>query len=346
MRIIFAVLLLSFCVPNVFAADTEGHAVIGSAPTATTSSYATADQLQIDGSGTASTSAKPATSTPISATIIKVADDKKSIEVDEQNIVTSIKPESSIPISGQERFLFLGISAALLLGFSWIVLLLAEKKCFFCISSLVIGEDNRYSNSKFQIALWFFVVIATYLATILLRWKEAGGDYLLVNIPQNLLLLSGMSALSFVGAKAITTSKADPDKAREAADAVRDADAATKAAADSGATKGEKDAAVTATTNAKQKTTNVKYFNTGSEDFFKDLLQNDNGQIDFGDFQMLVVTILAVSVYLLEIYQFLGHVDLLKVVRLPDVDSTILSAFGLGHGAYLAKKYAGNPGES
>ena len=55
---------------------------------------------------------------------------------------------------------------------------------------------------------------------------------------------------------------------------------------------------------------------------------------------MLVVTMLFAGVYLLQVYHFMGHVDLLKVLTLPDVDTTILSVFGLGQGAYLAKKYA------
>ena len=72
----------------------------------------------------------------------------------------------------------------------------------------IVGMDNRYSNSKFQVALWFWVTISTYIATVALRiwccgWDFFGG----VNIPQNLLVLSGLSALTYAGAKAITTAK-------------------------------------------------------------------------------------------------------------------------------------------
>src|SRR5713226_8983756 len=74
---------------------------------------------------------------------------------------------------------------------------------------LIIGEDGRYSNSKFQMAIWFVVVIATYLATVYLRVAQAGWEFFGgVDIPKNLLLLSGMSALTFGGAKGITASKA------------------------------------------------------------------------------------------------------------------------------------------
>jgi len=61
---------------------------------------------------------------------------------------------------------------------------------------------------------------------------------------------------------------------------------------------------------------------------------------------MLVVTLLAVAMYVVATFGFLALMDKLATVKLPDVDTTILSAFGLGQGAYLTKKVAGNPGTS
>ena len=84
----------------------------------------------------------------------------------------------------------------------------------------------------------------------------------------------------------------------------------------------------------------------GQERFFRDLVQNDVGGFDFGDFQMLVVTFLAVAMYLILIFHFLGSIDFTKTLTLPDVDTTILAGFGLGQGAYLTKKAAGNVGTS
>jgi len=80
--------------------------------------------------------------------------------------------------------------------------------------------------------------------------------------------------------------------------------------------------------------------------FPSDLLRNDQGNLDIADFQMIIITLLAVGVYLGVIFKFLGSIELLKVVTLPDVDTTILASFGLCQGAYLVKKYAGRPGES
>jgi hypothetical protein len=84
----------------------------------------------------------------------------------------------------------------------------------------------------------------------------------------------------------------------------------------------------------------------GRENLLQDLLKNDQGVFDFGDFQMVVVTILAVCTYLLGVYHYLAVIDLTAAASLPDVDTTILATFGLGQGAYLAKKAAGNVGSS
>lgn len=193
----------------------------------------------------------------------------------------------------------------------------------------IVGKDNRYSNSKFQCALWFWVVISTYMATVVFRvWTPGGGWNLLggVSIPQNLLVLSGMSALTFGGAKAITTAKVN------------------KAIATAKANKAI--ATATGSTRTPDPADTKPALNPGEERFFRDLVQNDKDAFDFGDFQMLVVTLLAVVMYLMLVYHLLGSTNPAKMATLPDVDTTILAVFGLGQGAYLTKKAAGNVGES
>jgi hypothetical protein len=172
---------------------------------------------------------------------------------------------------------------------------------------LILGEDQRYSNSKFQMGLWFFAAIVTYVATVWLRARGLGADFLgIVNIPQNLLLLSGMSALSFAAAKGITTSKVQS--------ALERGQLAPKP--------------------------------KGKPNFFYDLTHNDTGQLDLGDFQMLVITLVATVMYIALSFHFLGTLETRSAVSLPDVDTTILAAFGLGQGAYLAKKAVGDVAKS
>ena len=188
----------------------------------------------------------------------------------------------------------------------WLVCFLLSG---FHPQKLIIGEDGRFSNSKFQTVLWFGVLVVSYLAALWLRARELGGDMLGgVNIPQNLFLLSGMSAVTFTAAKGITVTK------------IQNAVAAGVA-------------------NSKPSAPPVA-------SFWSDLTSNDSKQFDLGDFQMLIMTFLAVGVFLALVFHFLGSLEARTMVYLPDVDTTILASFGLGHGAYLTKKAVGNLGDT
>jgi len=199
---------------------------------------------------------------------------------------------------------------------------------------LIIGEDNRYSNSKFQIALWFFVVITTYMATM---WLRGIGFFGGVNIPKNLLLLSGMSALTFGGAKAITAGKVEDARAKGIADPKQSANAKPNFFMDLTHNDGPTPTAPPAAAPV-----------LGAAPAAAQAPANAAAQrrLDLGDFQMVVITLLAVVTYLVLVFNFLGTIEKTMTVSLPDIDTTILATFGLGHGAYLAKKAAGNVSES
>jgi hypothetical protein len=192
------------------------------------------------------------------------------------------------------------VERVLVLAVAFVVLFVAVSLLYRGdAKALIVGFDGRYSKSKFQMAVWFAALFASYVAAVYLRARYSHGlSWGGVNIPQNLLLISGLSALSFAGAKGITTS------------------------------------AVSRGSVSKPQ---------GTPSFPGDLLYADDHRPDFGDFQMLVVTALATCVFLGSVVTFLGQMDLGATVTLPDVDTTILSAFGLGQGAYLAKKTLGTP---
>jgi hypothetical protein len=130
-----------------------------------------------------------------------------------------------------------------------------------------------------------------------MRWLHAGllGH---LGIPTNLLVLSGLSGLTFAGAKGITTQKnADAQKKQEP----------------------------------------VK--SQGNPSFPGDLIRSDNpGQFDLGDFQMIIITLIAVVSYVWMAASFLGNLTHCLSATLPDVDGTLLAMFGIGQGAYLTKK--------
>jgi len=194
---------------------------------------------------------------------------------------------------------------------------------------LIVGMDNRYSNSKLQAAVWFWILISTYIATLYFRVVAGGMDFLgAVAIPPNILMLSGLSAFTFGSAKAITQSKVNAAVNAAIANADPDPNAAQQAIAA---------AAPVASIDPK------KARDKGQEKI-EDLVKNDDGVFDFGDFQMVVVTFLAVCTYILAIFHYLAVIHFTAAVTLPDVDTTILATFGIGQGAYLVKKAAGNVG--
>ncbi len=172
------------------------------------------------------------------------------------------------------------------------------------------GQDGRLSNSKTQVSLWFILWISAYAATFILRWM--GRDHFLGNIatPTNLLALSGLSGLTFAGAQGITANKAAAYRA------------AHPQAANGDALPGG------------------KRNNSQAPAALGDLIKDDAGNFDFGDFQMLVMVLIALVSYSIILYHFLGTMEARVSISLPDVDGTVLAAFGVGQGAYLTKKAA------
>jgi hypothetical protein len=239
-----------------------------------------------------------ATSIPITDKGVQAAIKDKFIEGDRVDInivnmsVQDIAAQTRA-VTPMYRFGVLAMVALIHLLFGAILLRSRLKQ-------LVIGEDNRYSNSKFQMVTWFTILAVTYISAVWLRFQYGnfssaftGG----VELPKNLLLLSGLSALTFGAAKGIATSKSAVVGPKKPADAPH---------------------------------------------FPSDLLCDDDGNPDVGDYQMIAVTAMAVVVYFVQIFGFLGSIALVHSVTIPDVDTTILATFGLGQGAYLAKKQLSN----
>jgi hypothetical protein len=225
------------------------------------------------------------------------------------------------------------------------------------VSKLLIGQDNRYSNSKSQLVFWFGAVMVIYIATLGLRvwvwgWDSLGG----VGFTTNLLALTGISALTMGGAKAVTTTKLDnamQDTAAKAAAAPKVTAPLASAAADLAAAPATSKAATAieeaAVTAAEAIAADVKAATepkppADAPNFKLDLFLNDKNQVDIGDFQMIFIAVLAVVVFLLTGFHFLGLIPR-EATTLPDVDTTLLSSFGIGQGAYIVKKMASKPGE-
>jgi hypothetical protein len=196
-----------------------------------------------------------------------------------------------------ERLLALGSMALLLFSSSGVALWRARGNVL-ALRELFVGSDRRLSNSKSQAVLWFFILLTSYLGLTYLRVAKGGFDFVGgISIPSNLLLLSGFSAFTYVGSKAITQAQVNRDPNSKPAAAEGTASLA-------------------------------------------DYVTDDEGNTDFGDFQMSAITLLAGTIFFLQIFNYMGTVYLSRNIEMPDVDPTILSLFGLSQGGYLAKKAA------
>ncbi|ENN86412.1 hypothetical protein RHSP_79203 [Rhizobium freirei PRF 81] len=222
--------------------------------------------------------------------VLIVVDDEK----DPKTIVSASVPRIEIPTSNVVIAIVASGIVLAAVGFLFVRANLLE---------LIRGEDGRYSKSKLQMASWFLAVFSIYLAATGLRVLYFGVAFIGgINVPQNLVLLTGLSAFTFGAAKAVRTQK-DGQVERE-----------------------------------NNPLTRVPAKIT-------DLVQSDNGQFDLGDSQMLLITLIAIVVFIGTAIAFLQTLAMQASITLPDVDTTILSAVGLGQGAYLFKKAASAPGE-
>jgi len=173
---------------------------------------------------------------------------------------------------------------------------------------LALGEDGPYSSSKWQMLVWFGVVVVAYSATLVLRGWAGGAAFVGgVDVPVKLLILSGLSALTFATARIIRQYKENRAPNR------------TTDAAPTGDQKSDKDQKRRAR-------------------FPADLIRDGSGPPDLARFQMVVVTTLAVVGYLIRVFACLGQVELVCATSLPDVDAAILAGVGISQGAYLARK--------
>lgn len=172
----------------------------------------------------------------------------------------------------------------------------------------LVGDDNRMSNSQVQLVLWFGVVAVVYGADLILRAWFLGWDFIGgISMTTNVLAMTGLSGLSFGAAKVVAVQKSAGASAPAVAPSAPAAPAPPAVA-------------------AKPK--------------FTDLVLNDYGDADLGDFQMILISSAATVIFACASWEFLTLIDIARTTTLPDVDTALLGSFGIGQGAYLIKKAA------
>jgi hypothetical protein len=236
----------------------------------------------------------------------KPGEEMVKYEVDDVTTPTKITKidEVSAWVPKWPRVLTFFIAGLILAGVATLV-------TWFKPLQLVVGKDGRYSNSQVQLALWFGAVAWVYISAVWLRFDWLGSDFIGgVGLTNNLIALTGLSALTFGGAKVITMRKVTD--AGDASPPISSPPASPPSGPKSG----------------------------GEPNLLTDLFTNDTGDADLGDVQMILITVAAVLIFLASSFHFLGKLTLSTSVTLPDVDTALLAGFGIGQGAYLFKKAA------
>lgn len=194
----------------------------------------------------------------------------------------------------------------------WLIVRIATGKHPW---ALVIGEDGRPSTSKFQMIIWTAAVVFAFLAIFQIRFSS-GYRQVLPDVPTNLLIAMGISVATAVSAKSIAVG----------AQSKADAAAATSA-------------------NAGTPLTLLPASQSG-------IFAGDTGTPDFGKVQVVLWTLIAVGVFLSEVFALINcHTcpvfdskigEQACTLGLPDIGQTLMILMGLGHATYIGKKIAEN----
>lgn len=209
------------------------------------------------------------------------------------------------PIPILQRLVALGAAFAVIAAFASVAT--SGRPWMF-----LVGDDNRMSNSQTQLVLWFGVVAVVYGADLILRAWFLGWDFMGgISMTTNVLAMTGLSGLSFGAAKVVAVQKSAGAPGPVAATSAPGA------------------APAVPTPPA-----------VAARPKFTDLVLNDYGAADLGDFQMILISSVATVIFACASWEFLTLLDIAKTTTLPDVDTALLGSFGIGQGAYLIKKAA------
>ncbi len=164
----------------------------------------------------------------------------------------------------------------------------------FSLLEFAVGATGKMSISKFQMFLWTYVVLWSLLVVALrtLSWPS---------IHQSLVILMGISYVSFVGAKWIAVSNLPPERRAVPPEVYRQNRA-----------------------------------RTGFHDLFR-----YRGRWDISKFQMFAWTLVTLFIYLYQFHRSLGvHLQAggVETFVLPAVPDQMLALMGVSQGGYLGNK--------
>jgi hypothetical protein len=160
--------------------------------------------------------------------------------------------------------------------------------------ALIVGADNRVSTSKLQLLMWTYAIAFVLLAIVL---EGRADDILTTGLETQYLLLLGIPVVGAAGAAVITSSKVQ-----------------------SGTIDKPSDPSTAASTAL-----------TGIRDGLADVVTDDSGRGDLGDFQYFVFNLVALTYFFTNFFS--GTQD-----ALPTIPDTLVALTGASAFAYLSKK--------
>jgi hypothetical protein len=211
----------------------------------------------------------------------------------------------------------------------WAVVSIASGKHLW---ALAMGEDGRPSTSKLQMLIWTAAVTFAFLAIFEIRFSGGFHDAV-PKVPDSLLIAMGISVVTAVSAKAIAVNSANNQ------DDGGNAPGALAAAAPVLGPPAPAPAPALGAAVAQQSKSGI--------------LCDDLGRPDLGKVQLMLWTVVAVGVFLANVFALIKDPTCppaggapcnvsLETLALPDIGATLMILMGLGHGAYLGKKIAEN----
>ena len=195
----------------------------------------------------------------------------------------------------------------------------------------LIDNRNRISLSRFQMLLWTILILSAYLAATLANMKVIPDltesiNLFSVSVPSGLWILMGIATTSLVTAPLILSTKTSQTPDEQQKDntlkllANQHVDVSSDNVVDSG-----KIIAYATSDNARW------------ADLFTGEEVGNAAQFDLSKIQMFYFTFILVLVYGIALAKiFAGQEPAIKA--LPDIDTGILTLFGISHAGYLTSK--------
>jgi len=160
--------------------------------------------------------------------------------------------------------------------------------------SLLVGVDNRVSTSKLQLLMWTYAIAFVLLAIVL---EGRADDVLKSGLETQYLFLLGIPVVAAAGASLITTTKVKSGETDKPPDTPNAAPNAL----------------------------------TGIRDGLADVVSDDSGRGDLGDFQYFIFNLVALAYFFVNFFGAAADI-------LPTIPDTLVALTGASAFAYLSKK--------